>query len=260
MSGFDKVWLTLREPVDQRSRDSGLLERAVAAVGEGGRILDIGCGTGSTYRTLSDRLSPQTAWTLFDYDEQLLAEAARRHPAASVDFIQGDLNDITALPLEGTSIVTASALFDLCSPAFIDRFAARIQERGVGLYAALNYDGEMSWSVTHPLDDAVTETFNGHQRTDKGFGLSAGPEAWQVLAERLEAEGFEVSTAASPWIMDVGDAALQRMFLDGVAQAVREAGNLPEDTLADWLAFRLASIEATDSSCRVGHQDVLALL
>jgi SAM-dependent methyltransferase len=259
MSGFDKEWLALREPVDRRSRDAALLDRAVAAVGEGGRILDIGCGTGSTYRTLADRLPPATAWTLFDYDERLLAEAKRRLPDEGITFVQGDLNDIASLPLEGTAVVTASALFDLCSPAFIDRFVARLREKNVGLYAALNYDGEMRWSVAHPLDEAVTEVFNDHQRTDKGFGTSAGPEAWQVLAERLEAEGFSVSTAPSPWIMGGEDADLQRMFLDGVAQAVREAAHLPEDALAQWLAFRRASIEATDSSCRVGHQDVLAL-
>lgn len=259
MSGFDKEWLALREPVDRRSREPGLLERTVAAVGEGGRILDIGCGTGSTYRTLADRLSAATTWTLFDYDERLLAEAERRHPAAGIDFLQGDLNDIASLPLEGTAMVTASALFDLCSPAFIDRFVVRLREKNVGLYAALNYDGEMRWSVAHPLDEAVTEVFNDHQRTDKGFGMSAGPEAWQVLAERLEAEGFQVSTATSPWIMGAQDADLQRMFLSGVAQAVREAARLSEDELTDWYQFRLASIEATDSSCRVGHQDVLAL-
>jgi SAM-dependent methyltransferase len=259
MSGFNKDWLALREPVDRRSRDPGLLERAVAVVGEGGRILDIGCGTGSTYRTLVDRLSPATTWTLFDYDERLLAEAERRHPAAGIDFLQGDLNDIASLPLEGTAMVTASALFDLCSPAFINRFVAGLREKNGGLYAALNYDGEMRWSIAHPLDEAVTEVFNDHQRTDKGFGMSAGPEAWQVLAERLEAEGFQVSTATSPWIMDAEDADLQRMFLSGVAQAVREAARLSEDALTDWCEFRLASIEATDSSCRVGHQDVLAL-
>lgn len=259
MSGFDKDWLALREPVDRRSRDAGLLERAVTAVGKDAHILDIGCGTGSTYRTLADRLPAAAAWTLFDYDERLLAEARRRHPAAGIDFLQGDLNDIASLPLEGAAMVTASALFDLCSPAFIDRFVARLREKDVGLYAALNYDGEMRWSIAHPLDEAVTEAFNDHQRTDKGFGTSAGPEAWQVLAERLEAKGFQVSTATSPWIMGAEDAELQRMFLSGVAQAVREAARLSGDELADWYQFRLASVDATDSSCRVGHQDVLAL-
>ncbi|MFN7104015.1 MAG: class I SAM-dependent methyltransferase, partial [Pseudorhizobium sp.] len=209
MSGFDKEWLALREPVDRRSRDTALLERTVAVIGNEGRILDIGCGTGSTYRTLADKLSPATVWTLFDYDERLLAEARRRHPDDGITFLQGDLNDIASLPLEGTAMVTASALFDLCSPAFIDRFVARLREKNVGLYGALNYDGEMRWSVVHPLDEAVTETFNDHQRTDKGFGTSAGPEAWQVLAGRLEAEGFQVSTATSPWIMGAEDAELQ---------------------------------------------------
>lgn len=262
MSGFAKEWLALREPVDRRSRDTRLLNKAVRSVQgrKGAAVLDIGCGTGSTYRTLKPKLADTISWKLFDFDNVLLAEAERRHPSDGIAFINGDLNDLDALPLEGVTLLTASALFDLCSSDFIDRFVRKIKGWRTNIYSALNYDGEMHWSVEHPLDEAVKEAFNTHQRTDKGFGVSAGPQAWQILAQELEEHGYSVSTADSTWLMSENDAELQRQFLDGVARAVAEAGCLGRAELDDWLRFRLEAIQAADSLCQVGHQDVFGLL
>jgi len=262
MSGFDKEWLELREPADRRARDALLLRQVAELIGYPGEphVLDIGCGTGSTYRALKVNLDGHIRWSLFDYDESLLAEARRRHGADEIRLIQGDLNALAALPLDGVSLVTASALFDLCSPDFIERLVRRLRNAGAGLYAALNYDGEMSWSIPHPLDEAVTKAFNEHQRTDKGFGMSAGPDAWKALASCLQGQGYEVRTASSPWLMDYQDYALQLMFLKGVADAVVGQGTVFEDDLKAWHRFRRDAVTDTASSCRVGHQDVLALL
>ena len=54
MSGFDKDWLTLRESADLRARDPQLLATAIGAIERAAHpcVLDIGCGTGSTYRAL----------------------------------------------------------------------------------------------------------------------------------------------------------------------------------------------------------------
>ena len=262
MSGFDKDWLFLREPVDRRSRDGALLERTLAWLEDQSEvsILDIGCGTGSTYRSLSPKLRNQVSWILFDYDEKLLAEAERRHPCEGITFVKGDLTQISTLSLAGVTMVTASALFDLCSPAFIKRFVEKLASERTGLYGALNYDGEMHWSMEHPADEVVTQSFNVHQQTDKGFGPSAGAGAWRVLQEELKVNGFSVRTAESPWLMGRDDAELQRQFLDGVVLAVSEEGSVDPAELVDWHRFRRQAISATASLCRVGHQDVLAMI
>ncbi|MCJ8520083.1 trans-aconitate methyltransferase [Pseudorhizobium tarimense] len=262
MSGFGKDWLALREPVDRRSRDAALLDRAVHAVQRQSpaSVLDIGCGTGSTFRTLAPKLRGAVSWTLFDYDEDLLAEAERRHASDDITFVNGDLTQISALPLDRVTLVTASALFDLCSHAFMKQFVETLAWQRAAIYAALNYDGEMHWSMEHPADEAVTKAFNAHQLTDKGFGPSAGADAWRVLKETLEMCGFSVSIAESPWLMGRDDADLQRQFLDGVARAVSEEGSVDAAELRDWHQSRLQSISQTASLCRVGHQDVLALI
>lgn len=237
---FTAEWLTLREPADHAARDPALLDTFRARITPQTRILDIGCGTGSTLRAVAR----PARWTLADRDPALLAEAARRHPDAQTLAI--DLADLSTLP--AADLVTASALFDLCSSAFIADFITRLGGR-TGLYAALNYDGTMEWSHPHPLDAKITAAFNEHQRRDKGFGPAAGPEAAQILATRCDRAGLRAQLSPSPWLLPPGP--LHTAFVTGVAEAVAETGI---DT-QDWLASRRAS----EGSCRVGHLDLLAL-
>ncbi|MDH2326985.1 methyltransferase domain-containing protein [Cereibacter sp. SYSU M97828] len=237
---FTAEWLTLREPADHAARDPALLNAFRTRITPGTRILDIGCGTGSTLRAVAR----PTRWTLADRDPALLAEAARRHPDART--LRIDLANLSTLP--SADMVTASALFDLCSPAFIADFVTHLGGR-TGLYAALNYDGTMEWSDPHPQDDAVIAAFNRHQRRDKGFGPAAGPEAAHTLAARCERAGLRTQLAPSPWLLHPGP--LHTAFVTGVAEAAAETGVATQD----WLAARLASA----GSCRVGHLDLLAL-
>lgn len=262
MSGFDKDWLALREAADRAARHDGLvadLTRYLAST-ETARVLDIGCGTGSTWRSLGDRLPGQVGWTLLDHDPDLLEEAQRRiGENSTVAFRRHDLNDIDGLPLEGVDVVTASALFDLCSERFCEAVADRLASARIGLYAALNYDGIMDWSLPHPLDSPLVDLFNRHQRTDKGFGPALGPDATSCLARQFAAHGFNVRIGNSPWRLDAGSTALQVELLNGLRRPLLEMSELSEKEVDDWLEYRHAAISRPGSSCRVGHTDFLAL-
>lgn len=262
MSGFDKSWLSLREPADRQARDKGLVADLCRYVRQQPEpsLLDIGCGTGSTFRSLNRELPPETQWHLLDYDPQLLQAAAASIGAApAVRFSQHDLNDLAHLPLDGVQVVTASALFDLCSDRFCAAFAAHLAQLGCGVYAALNYDGQVFWSHAHPLDEAVVAAFNIHQRTDKGLGPALGPDAAESLERHFAGHGFSVKTAESPWQMDRNQAALQRTFLEGFREPCLEVGGVSENELEAWLVWRIAAIDRPESRCIVGHKDVLAL-
>jgi SAM-dependent methyltransferase len=258
--GFDPHWLSLREPADAKARDQGLLLQATGAIESlpGRVVLDLGCGSGSTYRSLQPYLNDAIHWRLLDNDRLLLDEVRSRHGGA-VETIEMDLGDIDALPFHDVALVTASALFDLCSAEFIDRLADRVCAAGMGLYAALNYDGEMSWTDEHALDREITTVFNAHQKTDKGFGMSLGPDAWSALAEALRANGYKVSTAESPWRLAKEDADLQLLLLDGIVEAVQEHGQMNSDDVAVWHSYRRHSAMEGNELCRIGHRDVLAL-
>ena len=262
MSGFDKDWLALREPADRAARDERLVEGLACYLEkmERPRLLDIGCGTGSTLRSLSEHVPEETSWLLLDNDPLLLAEASRRAGTdRRIEFRVHDLADLDALPLDGVSVVTASALFDLCSERFCAALADRLAEEGCGLYAALNYDGVMRWSPQHPLDDRMTDFFNRHQRTDKGFGPALGPDATACLAGQLTSRGFTVATGESPWQLDGRTAALHAELLKSLREPLVAAGDFPETTVDEWLEFRLDAISRPGASCLVGHRDLLAL-
>lgn len=262
MSGFETEWLALREPADKAARAPALIDtlsRYLQAM-PAPAIVDIGCGTGSTWRSLKSHVPEGTSWLLLDHDPLLLEQAENSIGGeAAVAFRQFDLNHLEQLPLEGVSMVTASALFDLVSQDFCFAFCDRIVAQGCGLYAALNYDGIIRWTHRHPLDDDMVEAFNRHQKTDKGFGRALGPAAGACLERLLEARGYQVEELPSPWRMDGTAAALQKAFLSGLRQPLREMSYHSDAEIEDWLAFRLAAIAAPESRCEVGHTDLIAL-
>lgn len=248
---FDTAWLDLREPADHAARDRDLLDRArrhVAAAADP-MIVDLGSGTGSTMRAFGP--SP-ARWTLVDLDETLLA-AARSRGGQAVSTLAIDLSDIARIPLETALLVTASALIDLVGAEWIEAFAYRLAAAGVGVYAALNYDGEMAWQPADAADDAVIAAFNRHQRSDKGFGPALGPAGGSHLAQALRRRGYEVFTAPSPWQLDAAHGELHGELLRGIAKAAGQAGCRQAD---GWLERRLTALPGL--SGRIGHIDVLA--
>jgi hypothetical protein len=250
---FDIAWLDLREPADRAARDHALLQRAQAhlACVEMPVVVDLGAGSGGTVRAFGGW--PPARWQLVDNDAVLLAEAKRRC-GPEVATLLVDLRDLDALPLSGARLVTASALLDLTSAAWVEALAGRIVALNAGFYATLIYDGCMAWTPVHPDDATVTAAFNRHQRRDKGFGPALGPLAGVCLEAAMHSKGYRVWTAASPWRLDFTHAALQRELLAGIANAASEAGA----SIAEAWRQRRADVLPA-GSCVVGHVDVLAL-
>jgi SAM-dependent methyltransferase len=277
MSGFSADWLALREDADRRARNPALLARLKALFEDRGEVevVDLGCGTGSNLRALAPHLPARQAWTLVDHDPVLLAGARERLSAwadrataegerlrlanegaeISVRFVEADLAaGAGALLARCPALVTAAALFDLVSPAWIEGFAQAAAKAGAVFYTALSYDGVESWTPPHPADDAMLAAFVAHQGRDKGFGPAAGPRATEHLARAFRAHGYAAATAESPWRLGPQDAALIRALAEGTAEAVRETGAVPEGTVRVWLDARLHA-----AACEVGHADLLAV-
>ncbi|MBO0903049.1 methyltransferase domain-containing protein [Jiella sonneratiae] len=269
MSGFAASWLDLRAPADKRARDAGLLRRAAGFLaepaGEGKVVaVDLGCGTGATLAAFAAAL-PDVAkacrWRLVDADPALLAVAAARAEDLGLlaETVRADLSDLAAVPLDGSRLVTASALFDLASADFVEALAERVAAFGAGLYAALSYDGSTSFSPSHPLDGIVVAGFNRHQLRPKGLGRGAslGPAAARRLGAAMTARGHAVELADSPWRLGPGDAQLSAAHVAGMASAVDELGVLDPAGIEAWRRFRLEAAGAAETV--VGHLDLLAL-
>lgn len=274
MSGFSPEWLTLRELADHRARDAllglkladRLQKRSSVAV------TDLGCGTGSNLRATYALLGPEQHWTLVDHDPRLLATAratlsawADRATVAGerlelvksgkrlvVGFREADLVRSLDVALgDRPDLVTASALFDLCSATYIARFAEAVAARKAVFYTVLTYNGVQRWTPKHAADAVVLAAFHQHQATDKGFGPSAGPQAPQALAAGFRANGYTVDEGDSPWLLGRSDQPLIDALVPGFADAAAETGAVDANTVAAWRAHARHGAE-------VGHTDTLA--
>ncbi|MFT4102492.1 MAG: class I SAM-dependent methyltransferase [Burkholderiaceae bacterium] len=231
---------------------------------QGGRIVDLGCGSGSLPRHLAPRLSVPCDWLLVDAAQPLLDEATRRcrelPGVAALTTLRADLAaDLSFIGERPTALVTASALLDLVSDAWLARLIDACAAAHVPLMAMLTYDGLIEIDPALPDDAPIIALFNEHQRGDKGFGPALGPAAAARAAERFGAAGYRLETARSDWTLGVDDAALIGPLLDGWAAAASEIAPAESARFARWLTRRREQLAAGRLSVRVGHEDLLAL-
>jgi hypothetical protein len=263
MSGFSAEWLALRESHDLRARNPVVLD-AVATLfkpRDAASVVDLACGAGSTVRALSSHLPARQHWRLVDNDQRLLTLACSGKYAgdARLNAILLDLSGNFEVVFDGTiDLITVSALLDLVSEAWLDRFARNIAARKLPVYAALTYDGRIDFSPADPLDAAIASAVNAHQRTDKGFGPALGPSAAAAAISRFEALGYSVVHGSSDWLIGTEDQAIQLELLDGWANAARDVEALPHRDIDNWLTRRKDEVGAGVSTMRVGHVDFLA--
>jgi len=242
---------------------AAFLDRLIARLAPPSRavMLDLACGAGSTLHTLSPRLPPRQHWDLVDNDPRLLDAAYRKHVSneVSLNTVRLDLNSHIEVALDPPSdIVTISALLDLVSEAWLDRFARHAASRALPVYAALTYDGRIELSPSDPADAAVTAALNAHQHTDKGFGPALGPSAAAAAMSRLEALGYSVVQGNSDWVIGAADQEIQLELLAGWATAASEIEARPRRDIDNWLSRRKDEVGARASTMRVGHVDFFA--
>lgn len=262
MSGFSAAWLELREPYDRRARNGKVLDAVAAAFS--GRpavaIADLACGTGSTLRTLNPLIKARQSWRLVDNDLSLLARTPRSSPPdLNVTTTPVDLHHDLEAALDGpVDLVTTSALLDLVSSDWLQRFAVEAAARRLPVYAALSFDGRVELAPADSGDRAIVDAVNKHQRTDKGFGLALGPTAAVAAVEGFERVGYDVVQGPSDWSFGPDDRDIQLEMLSGWASAAREIGGAALTEVVEWLTRRRDHVAAGRSSIRVGHVDFFA--
>ncbi|MBX7200749.1 MAG: hypothetical protein K1X51_15370 [Rhodospirillaceae bacterium] len=271
MAGFSPEWLALREPADTRARNPQVLASCARAfAGHDSLVIcDMGAGTGASVRALADLLPQRQDWILVDHDHRNLAGAVTAltawadggdrqiiHRGERRIGLRTLHQDFAADPAPwpaDTGLVTASALLDLPSHAWIDAFVAKLAARRLPALITLTVDGVMAAEPVQELDRPVFESFRRHQRGDKGFGPSAGAEAAPYLERALKNAGYTLECGDSPWIIDGASPALMQELLKGIAGAARETGFMAAD---EWLKDRLE----TTTRLTIGHRDVFASL
>ncbi len=290
MSKFSPEWLSLREPIDHRSRNQDLQAQVINYLAKiktvypgSVRLTDLGSGTGSNLRALAPHLSAVQHWTLTDYDPELLHTARTKllawadseianHVLGStvatsaeikplsiikenkkiiVEFRCVDLNkDYRTILDEPADIITAAAFFDLVAEPWLSQFCAYLSKP---LYTVLTYDGIEKWSPPEIMDVDILKVFHQHQITDKGFGSALGPAASNRMQSLLQDSHFNTVCASSPWVLNDHDHNLIEKLAIGTAGAVREINTIPNHLVDQWEQSRRQA-----SNCEIEHMDLFA--
>jgi hypothetical protein len=173
----------------------------------------------------------------------------------AVGFVLGDLARDALPERDGAAGLSASALLDLTSTAWLDRLATWC--RGMPVLIALSFDGRLGFEPAAPEDRTIRERFVAHQRSDKGFGPALGADAAPYLADRLAACGHEVALEPADWRLGPEVQPLLGATLEGIVRTAREMAN--DSSLERWATRRRQQLAADDLRLTIGHLDLLAL-
>ncbi|WP_119679835.1 class I SAM-dependent methyltransferase [Indioceanicola profundi] len=281
---FDPGWLRLREPLDGAARAVELTWAFGRSLPRSPRLIDLGAGSGANLRHLAPRIGrAEQDWTLVENDPALL-EAAPREIAAwaagsghavaeeggSLALRSADRSvrvrmrpcdlagGLPALDFREADGITASALLDLASAAWVERFADALAEAGLPpVLLTLTVDGRVRFEEPDPDDGFVLGLVEDHMGRDKGFGPALGGAAPAAAIDALRRVGYQVDAARADWRIGPREKPVHLALLDGYEGAAVEQAPASSGRIREWAARRRAV--AGDSGLLVGHTDILAV-
>jgi SAM-dependent methyltransferase len=244
---FSETWLGLREPADAAARSRDLVKLLPTEIRT---IRDLGCGTGSLGRWLAPQLPAPQHWIMADRDPVLLEHAAANMPfdGVTVTTELSDVTELTAADLDGTDLVTCSALLDILTPDGLEKLVRACADSRTPALFTLSVTGQVTLDPAKLADKAVENAFNAHQRRERKLG----PDAPRTAQTTFEKAGATVVTRPSPWRLGPKEAALTSEWLRGwVGAAVEQRPDLGLDA---YLEERVTGTK----QATVGHIDLLA--
>jgi SAM-dependent methyltransferase len=268
--GFDPHWLRLRSAFDDAARAERLTRLFAGSLPTNPRLLDLAAGTGANLRYLAPRLGHAgQRWVLADHDRVLLDAVAdemtwweQHGPALSCEWEcrQIDLvRDLGSLDPADFNGIVSTALFDLVSADWLREFVKWLVRAPRPALFTLSVDGRLDWTPNDPADAAMRSWIEAHQATDKGFGPGLGRHAPGLLAETLEANGFDVFTGESDWHIGPDDTAMHRALIEGYRTAALEIAPASAAVIIDgWAKCRLEASDWGELTALVGHVDIFA--
>jgi SAM-dependent methyltransferase len=233
-SAATRPWSTQYEAIDRLFQDitQAALDAAEARPGE--RVLDVGCGSGTTVLELASRVEPTGQVLGIDVSQQSVTQAKRR-------IAEARLANADVKIADASTEAFAPRSFDLLFSRFGVMFFGDPRASFVNLRKAMKPDGRLALAVWRtPAENgwataamkALAQVITPPPRPDPE---APGPFSWgdQARARRiLEGAGYrEVSLTPRDFSLQLapaGGAAAAAEFAMNVGPAVRSLADAPE--------------------------------
>jgi len=181
-SAATRPWAELYEPIDRLFAGLTQVILELAAPQPGERVIDIGCGSGTTVLELARRVGP-TGYVLgADISQHSLEKARERITAAGLSQAEASLCDVSTHTFAADS-------FDLAFSRFGVMFFADPTATFINLRRGMRHSGRLTFAVFRTPGKRV-----GDSASSRGAPLAAADEAtrtggyWPVLMGRPNAD------------------------------------------------------------------------
>jgi SAM-dependent methyltransferase len=267
-------YLESKRSVDDRALSRRVSTQLVGHLPDEPRILEAGCGTGTTVPRLHAWGVESGSYRGVDRDNSVVSFARRVRPAAmghaghsvvetdhgfrvedlAVAFETGDA--LTAFDDEDDAdLFVAQAFADLVPLAEVVRTFESVLRPGGLAYLPITFDGGTVFQPDHPADETVERAY--HRAIDNlpGRDVNAGRHLADVLRRR---SGDLLAMASSDWIArprgpgyPAGERYFIRCILEFIEELLTDAASV--DGLNEWLATRRKQLSA-GALTYVAHQ------
>lgn len=263
MNHTETRYLEAKRSLDNRSLSRRVRDRLLAAVSAEPRVLDIGCGTGTTVPRLLEWGIDTGTYRGVDSDPGVIDFARTVRPAAlrqagrsvierdrgctvgdlSVTYDVGDAL-ATLTDADDVDLVVAQAFADLVPvEELLDGIESALAPGGLA-YFPITFDGGTIFQPDHPADRAVEDAYHAAIDADPGRDVHAGRHLAEACGRR---DGDLLAMGSSDWILrptaneyHADEGYFLASILDFIEEALSER---PVEGAADWLATRRRQLD-----------------
>jgi ubiquinone/menaquinone biosynthesis C-methylase UbiE len=225
---IDRLENRAKEPVFSRLLDQYIKELRRP---KSGRVLEIGCGTGATARSLARR--KDFSGKIFGVDQsRAFIDAAKRFAmedgvSGSVEFDVGDAHDLNIESESFDVVVAHTVMSHVSDPLMVLKEIARVvrKEGSIAIfdgdYASLTYafpDHEVGRQMDRAL---VSVTFNN-------------PLVMRDLVRLFPTVGLQMTKTLANVVSEIGAGRYFKSFSETYVPLVSSAGLLPKEKIEEW--------------------------